>query len=110
MATGKVVVLITAPRGKGEEIAEFIVSRRLAACVNVVGGIKSFYWWQGEMQRDEEDLLIVKTTREALARLVSEVKKVHPYTVPEIIALDVVEGNPDYLKWVEDEVGRSGSG
>ncbi len=110
MATGKVVVLITAPRGKGEEIAEFIVSRRLAACVNVVGGIKSFYWWQGEMQRDEEDLLIVKTTREALGKLISEVKKVHPYTVPEIIALDIVEGNPDYLRWVEEEVGKSGSG
>ncbi len=108
--TGKVVVLITAPKGKGDDLAEFIVSRRLAACVNVVGGIRSFYWWKGELVRDDEDLLVVKTTRDVLPSLISEVKRVHPYTVPEIIALDVVEGNPDYLKWVEDEVKTSGSG
>jgi len=108
--TGKVVVLITAPKGKGEELAEFIVSRRLAACVNVVGGVRSFYWWKGELVKDDEDLLIVKTTRGALQRLVDEVKRVHPYSVPEIVALDIVDGNPDYLEWVEGEVAASGSG
>ena len=99
-----VVVLITTPRSKGAEIARFIVENRLGACTNIVDGIRSFYWWQGKIEDDSEDLLIVKTRRSVLPRLIREVKKVHPYTVPEIIALPIIAGNPDYLKWVDEEV------
>ncbi len=103
------VVLITAPMGKGEEIARFLVEERLAACVNVVRGIRSFYWWKGEIQEDDEDLLVVKTRGDVVEELVARVKSVHPYTVPEVIALGIVEGNEDYLEWVRVEVKSAGS-
>ncbi|MCE4618783.1 MAG: divalent-cation tolerance protein CutA [Desulfurococcales archaeon] len=99
-----VVVLITTPAGKGEEIANFIVERRLGACVNIIKEIRSFYWWKGNIERDNEELLIIKTKRQILDKLIEEVKKVHPYTVPEIIALPIVAGNIDYLNWIEEEV------
>ena len=101
---GVKVVLITTPPGKGEEIARLLVEERLAACVNVVKGIKSFYWWEGKVNVDEEELLIVKTRGEVIDKLVRRVKEVHPYTVPEVIALNVSEGNEDYIKWVFEEV------
>ncbi len=98
------VILITTPPGKGEEIARLLVEERLAACVNVVKGIRSFYWWEGKVNVDDEELLVVKTRGEAVGKLVKRVKEVHPYTVPEVIALDVSEGNEDYIKWVVEEV------
>lgn len=98
------VVLITAPKGRGVEIARRIVEERLAACVNVVSGVTSIYWWEGKVNVDSEDLLVVKTTSEALERLIKRVREIHPYTVPEIIALDVAAGSDDYLKWVAEEV------
>ncbi len=103
-SSGKIVVLITTPKGEGRRIAKSIVDKRLAACVNVVDGITSFYWWKGEIQEDSEELLIVKTRSDVLEKLISEVKKIHPYTVPEIIALPIIHGNSDYLKWIDDEV------
>ena len=107
---GVKVVLITTPPGKGEEIARLLVEERLAACVNVVKGIRSFYWWEGRVNVDEEELLIVKTRGDAVERLVRRVKEVHPYTVPEVIALDVSEGNEDYIRWVFEEVKPVGGG
>ncbi|MGC8583569.1 MAG: divalent-cation tolerance protein CutA [Thermoproteus sp.] len=98
---GHVVVYITAPRDDGERIARHLVERRLAACVNVAP-VVSVYRWEGRVERDEEVLLIVKTRQERLRELMSEVKAVHPYKVPEIIALPIVEGDPDYLKWVDE--------
>ena len=98
------VVLITAPRGKGEDIARALVEKRLAACVNVVKGVRSFYWWKGELNVDDEDLLVVKTVGRALDRLIDEVKRIHPYTVPEVIALPILKGNRDYMEWLAREV------
>ncbi len=110
MSSGFRVVLITAPRGRGEEIAKRIVEERLAACVNVVKGVKSFYWWEGRVNEDDEELLVVKTRADAVDSLIRRVKEIHPYSVPEIIALDIVEGNRDYLEWVRAEVRPLGSG
>ena len=98
------VVFITAPRGKGEEIAAKLVEARLAACVNVVGGVRSIYWWKGRVERDEEDLLVVKTTGSRLEELIRFVKEIHPYEVPEVIAVPVEKGLPEYLAWVEESV------
>ncbi|MCE4602304.1 MAG: divalent-cation tolerance protein CutA [Desulfurococcales archaeon] len=105
--TGKIVIIITAPKGEGKRIARALVESRLAACVNIVQGLTSLYWWQGEIQEDQEELLIVKTRMDALNKLIDEVKKIHPYSVPEIVALPILGGNPDYLKWVDDEVRSS---
>lgn len=102
------VIFITAPKGKGFEIARRIVEERLAACVNVVSGVTSIYWWEGKVQVDSEELLIVKTKGEAIEKLIERVKEIHPYTVPEIIAIDITRGNKDYLEWVEREVASLG--
>jgi len=100
--TGVYVVLITAPKGKGEEIATKLLEKRLAACVNIAK-VKSKYWWQRRIEDDEEDLMIIKTSENAINKLVEEVKKIHPYTVPEIIYWKIEGGNPDYLSWVLGE-------
>lgn len=96
-------VFITVPdRETGKRVARHLLERRLAACVNMVP-IYSAYWWEGKIEEAEEHLLIVKTTSERLNDLVKEVRSVHPYQVPEVVAVPVVGGYRDYLKWVERE-------
>ncbi len=102
--TGYLVVLITVPTDRGEELASFIVENKLGACVNVVPEVSSIYWWKGEIERDRESLLVVKTSAERFGELMKKVKEVHPYTVPEIVALPIVAGNPDYLRWIEESL------
>lgn len=105
-----IVVFVTAPsREVADQLAGMIVEERLAACVNVVGPITSVYRWQGEVARDEELLLIAKTTRVRFAQLESRVRAEHPYELPEIIALPVVAGLEPYLAWVRSETGSSES-
>ncbi|RTZ69207.1 MAG: divalent-cation tolerance protein CutA [Aquificaceae bacterium] len=101
---GYCVVLITTPVDKGEDIANYIVENKLGACVNVVKEVKSLYWWKGNIENDKESLLIIKTSLEKLPKLTEEVKKIHPYTVPEIIALPVIGGNGDYLNWIDESL------
>ncbi len=101
---GYFVVLITCPVEKGEEIAQLIIKDRLGACVNVVQEVSSIYWWKGKIERDRESLLVVKTSAERLSELTERVKEVHPYTVPEIIALPIIAGNEDYLEWIEESL------
>ncbi len=102
--TGYCVVFITCPVEKGEEIAEFIIKRKLGACVNIVNVENSIYWWKGNIEKDKEKLLIVKTNMNKLKDLISKVKDIHPYTVPEIIALPILAGNEDYIKWIDDSL------
>ena len=98
------VAFITAPTGAaGKKIAESIVKKRLAACVNVVPAVRSIYWWKGKIEKAGESLLIVKTTQARLAALIKHVKAVHPYTVPEIIALPITAGHKPYLDWLAKE-------
>lgn len=104
MAGKYYVVFITCPVDKGEELANFIVENKLGACVNIVDSVKSVYWWQGNIERDKESLLVVKTSKEKFPQLVERVKEVHPYTVPEIIALPIEVGNEDYLKWIDESL------
>ena len=101
------VVLVTCPgRTVAERIARTLVSEGLAACVNVVPGLISIYRWQGKICRDPEVLLIIKTRRRLLHTLTDRVRVLHPYTVPEIIALPLVGGSPAYLAWVEESTSR----
>lgn len=97
-------VLITTPPGKPAKlIAEQILSKRFAACVNILPTVESTYWWKGKRESAKECLLIVKTTRKNLKALISFVREIHPYSVPEIIALPIQAGNPEYLHWIEIE-------
>ncbi|NPB08121.1 MAG: divalent-cation tolerance protein CutA [Aquificae bacterium] len=102
--TGYYVVLITVPVDRGEELADFIVKNKLGACVNLVREVHSLYWWKGNIEKDRESLLVVKTSADRFQELLSRVREVHPYTVPEIIALPIVAGNPDYLSWIDDSL------
>ena len=97
------VVLITC--GGEEEagrIATAVVEERLAACVNIVPGISSVYRWKGEICRDTEVLLVVKTRESALRKLEERVKELHSYDVAEVIALPILAGSKEYLDWVKD--------
>ena len=105
MAARFFVVLITAPRGrKAEALARALVSARLAACVNAVPGVVSHYRWKGKSVRDAETLLIVKTSRAKLPALTRFVEKNHPYTTPEVLALDASGGSKGYLAWLAGEL------
>jgi periplasmic divalent cation tolerance protein len=102
--TGALVVLVTAPTAeRAAEMARTLVEERLAACGNVVPGIRSIYRWEGEVQDDEEVLLVLKTTRERFEALRERVLALHPYEVPEVLALPVEAGSEKYLAWLAGE-------
>lgn len=105
MESRYILVLITVPSAEvGEAIAQALLDQRLAACVNRLEPVHSFYTWEGKQTRDQELLLLVKSRADLFAdRLVPAVKALHPYDVPEIIALPVVMGSQDYLDWIEEE-------
>lgn len=99
-----VVVLITAPADGGEAaLARTLVGERLVACVNLVPPVRSIYRWQGEVQEDAEALLLCKTTRDRFSALEARVRELHPYDVPEIIALPIELGAASYLAWLTGE-------
>lgn len=101
-----VIVLITASGPKeAEKISKVLVAKKLAACVNTIPKIFSRYWWKGKIERASESLLIIKTKKTCVARLIREIKSIHSYTVPEVIALPILSGNPDYLNWIQENIG-----
>ena len=101
-----VIVFVTAPTGDdGRKIARALVREKLAACVNILPGIRSIYTWEGEVCEDDEVLLIIKTRTEIFGALSAVVKEVHPYDVPEVIAVPLTAGAADYLNWI-DQVTR----
>jgi periplasmic divalent cation tolerance protein len=100
------LVISTIPAGAAKDLAGKIVGERLAACVNIAPKVESVYIWEGKLEREAEALMLIKTTAAAIERLTRRIKELHPYTVPEIISIEIKddEGNPDYLKWVNDSV------
>jgi periplasmic divalent cation tolerance protein len=96
-----ILVLCTCPEGEAAlDLARFLVEERLAACVNVLPGLTSVYAWQGAVETSRESLLLVKTERAAYARLEERLRERHPYELPEIVALPIENGLPDYLQWI----------
>src|SRR5690349_19746601 len=103
--TDKIVVLSTcASAEEAEKIARGLVEARLAACVSVLPGARSFYRWKGVIENSAEWLLLIKTSREKFDGLRTELEKVHSYEVPEVIALPIVDGAANYLNWLETEL------
>ena len=99
-----IVVLMTAAnREEANQIAEMLVSARLAACVQILNEIESVYRWQGEVKREQEILLLAKTSRARFEELESKVRAMHSYETPEIIALPITAASEPYLKWLLDE-------
>lgn len=97
-------VLTTAPNTEvGALIARALVEERLAACVNVIPGVRSIYCWKDEVQDDPEVVLIIKTRADRCEALAARIKDLHPYDVPEVLVLPAVGGSADYLAWIETE-------
>lgn len=105
MESKYIVVFITAGnRQEADNIAGVLVGEKLAACVNIVPAVSSVFWWQGKLDNADEFLLVAKSPVSLLEKIVARVKAVHSYTVPEIIAMPVLGGNADYLKWIDESV------
>lgn len=103
-----IVALSTCPdEATARRIAQALVSERLATCVNRVAGVASTYFWDGRLQDDAEILLIIKTTAERLAELQARLQALHPYELPELVALPVAGGNERYLQWVRSGVAST---
>jgi periplasmic divalent cation tolerance protein len=103
--TDKIVVLSTCGSSEeAEQLAHKLVTERLAACVNVVPQVRSFYRWQGAVTDGTEWLLVIKTSRELFIELRSALESSHSYELPEILALPVIEGSTNYLLWMEGEL------
>ncbi|MEE9609230.1 MAG: divalent-cation tolerance protein CutA [Myxococcota bacterium] len=98
------VVFITVPDpDTGARLARTLVEERLAACVNLVPGVRSFYRWEGAVQEDDEVMLVVKTRAERCDALALRVRDLHPYDLPEVLELPAVGGSAAYLEWVRTE-------
>lgn len=103
-----IIVLVTCPNKKvSEQITEILLEKRLAACVNIIANVSSHYLWKGKKESSKEVLMIIKTRTELFERLAESIIKNHPYDLPEIIALPIVQGSVKYLKWIDKETRRN---
>jgi periplasmic divalent cation tolerance protein len=104
--TDQIVVLCTCASAEdAERLARALVTGRLAACVSVVPGLRSLYRWKGEIESAEECLLLIKSSRDRFEALREAIEKLHSYAVPEVLALPVVAGAPNYLAWLAESLG-----
>lgn len=108
--SAKVVFSTAASVAQAEPIARALVEERLAACVNIVGPVRSIYRWQGRIVRDREVMMIIKTRDTMLKRLERRVRELHPYEVPELLVLDVANGSAPYLDWLLAATGARSVG
>ncbi|HOD36835.1 MAG TPA: divalent-cation tolerance protein CutA [Syntrophales bacterium] len=98
------VVTTTSGKADAERIAGALLKERLAACVQIAGPVTSLYWWKGSLEASEEWLCFIKTGADQYAALEKAIRKVHPYEVPEIVALPITAGSRDYLEWLRGEL------
>jgi periplasmic divalent cation tolerance protein len=100
-----ILVFITAASlPEAENISKTLVQGRLAACASVVPEVNSNFWWKDKLETTRESLLVIKTKSSLLPDIITAVKKIHSYSIPEIIALPIIGGSPDYLEWIDGEV------
>lgn len=102
-----VVILVTAPdAGVASEIAREMLGRRLVACANIIPSVRSLYWWKGQLEESDEVLMLLKARREDVPTVADEIRDLHPYDVPEVVATEVVGGLDAYLDWIGAETER----
>jgi periplasmic divalent cation tolerance protein len=105
LPSGLSIVLVTTPEGDpAHALATNLVEEGLAACVNIVPRVRSIYRWEGKIADEAESLLVIKTRTETVEALRARVIELHPYSVPEVIAVDVDRGHAPYLQWAFDQV------
>lgn len=103
------VMTTTGSMTDAQRIADVIVGQRLAACVQIIGPIRSTYWWEGEVKQDEEYLCLIKTRGDVYEQLEQAIREAHSYDEPEILAIPVLRGSQGYLDWLDREVGQHDS-
>ena len=89
---------------EAKKIGETVLKERLAACANIIPAIESVYWWKGKIERDKESLLVLKTKKSLVSKLIKRVKELHSYDVPCVDIIPVTDGNKDYFKWIEESI------
>lgn len=103
------LVYITAKdKSEAEHIGAELINTRLAACVNIIDGMNSMYWWEDKVERNNETVLIAKTRKTKVKKLIKKVKSIHSYKCPCIISIPIVDGNKDFLTWIENETEERG--
>lgn len=107
MSTGDYIVIIStmSSETEGQKIAEELVNRGLAACVNVIPGVTSYYKWQGKTEVSDELVMLIKTRASNYEQVQQTIKELHSYEVPEILALPITNGDESYLKWIDECLG-----
>ncbi|MGB9936202.1 MAG: divalent-cation tolerance protein CutA [Methanobacterium sp.] len=98
------VYITTSGKEESENIGRTLVEKRLAACVNILPSIESIYLWKGEIEEDNESLLIAKTKADNIDKIIKRVKEIHSYETPAILAIPIIEGSKDYLDYLESEM------
>ena len=99
----EIVILITSSsKEEAKKLTRVLIEEKLAACVNILSGVESLYWWKGKIESSKEWMLVVKTLGKMANKIVKRVKEIHSYEIPEVIALPIVQGNKDYLQWISD--------
>lgn len=107
MPTEFITVLMTAPSKKeARRIIAALITKRLVACANLLGGVDSTFIWKGKIDKARETLVMFKTRKNLFKRAASQIRRLHSYEVPEIIALPVVDGNKEYLGWLDRALGK----
>jgi len=95
-----IIVFVATPKRETKKIINILLTKKLVACVNEIKNIGSYYWWENKICVDKESLLIIKTKKMLFKKLLQEIKKVHPYKVPEVISVDIKNGNKEYFDWI----------
>ena len=99
-----IAITTTEKKDDAEKIADFLIEKKLAACVQIIGPITSIYRWQGAVEKSEEFLCLIKSAKKHFPELEKAIKEKHPYETPEIIATPITEGSEDYLSWLRKEI------
>ncbi len=107
MSTARIVLTTVGLHQRAEELAQALVERRLAACVNIIGPIRSIYRWNGAVQNEQEYLLLIKTTSDRTASLAAAFTELHPFELPERVELEISGGSAEYLSWVIQQTAPS---
>jgi len=101
-----VVLMTAASMQEAEKIANFLVEERLAACAQIIAPIRSIYWWEDKVCRDDEIFFMAKTTRDVFPRLVEAVERLHSYKVPQLVYVPIADGSATYLDWLQGMVDK----
>lgn len=104
--SGELIALVSCPSGKGQELAKILVSEKLAACINVIPGLRSVYLWKDELVDDAEELMLAKTDKNTWNSFAQRVREIHPYEVPEIICIVIEDGYVPYLDWLKSSLKK----